>query len=118
MITAHLPPFDNVDNSTPFTLTDSSEVDTINHPPHYTGKIECIDAIEAMAGRNPNSEEIPSQTNILKYLWRYHDKKDSVGEIRKESECLKKARWYLERLISKVEDREQAEAAKTSNKTP
>lgn len=59
--------------------------DKINHPTHYTqNEMECIDAIE---GLNLGYHE----GNILKYIVRYKFK----GGI----EDLKKAHWYLERLI-------------------
>lgn len=63
--------------------------DPIN-PDHYrNGDIECIDAIKAALGSGFNSY---LRGNILKYVWRYMDK----GGI----EDLKKARWYLNRLIA------------------
>ena len=34
---------------TGFAKSDSEAVDTVNHPPHYQGDIECIDAMKAMA---------------------------------------------------------------------
>ena len=63
--------------------------DNVNHPPHYTkDKIECIDAI-----RSATSEgyEYYLQGNIIKYIWRYNHKNGV--------EDLKKAKWYLKRLI-------------------
>lgn len=66
--------------------------DSVNHPTHYTqGKMEVIDAIEGLeAGFH--------EGNIIKYVarWRY---KNGV-------EDLKKARWYLERLIEQAEYQE------------
>lgn len=65
--------------------------DSINHPSHYTGsEIECIDAIE-------NSMDSVAfcgylKGNIEKYLWRYKLKEHPI-------EDLKKARWYLNKLI-------------------
>ena len=64
--------------------------DTVNHPPHYTeGGIECIEAIEAAL----TTEEFRGycKANCLKYIWRERHKG--------ETESLKKARWYLDRLI-------------------
>ena len=64
-------------------------VDMVNHPPHYNQYgIECIDAIKACTGKG---FEAYLQGNILKYLWRY-DYKNGV-------EDLKKAQWYLSKLI-------------------
>ena len=70
-------------------------MNTINHPKHYTqNDIECIDAIESMLGK----EQFKSycQGNCLKYLWRYKHK----GGV----EDLKKCQWYLNKLISVMEN--------------
>ena len=68
--------------------------DMVNHPPHYNQKgIECIDAIEAATDKGFESY---LQGNIIKYLWRYQHKNGV--------EDLKKAQWYLEKLISLHED--------------
>ncbi len=65
--------------------------DVVNHPPHYTdGKgIECIKAIESAL----TDEEYRGylKGNIQKYVWR---EKHKGG-----TESLKKAQWYLDRLI-------------------
>lgn len=69
--------------------------DMVNRPPHYTQtRIECIDAIGAMVESWPG-EAAYFAGNVVKYLWR-HRQKDSL-------ESLKKARWYLDRLIALVE---------------
>lgn len=69
--------------------------DVVNHPQHYTkGKIECIDAIEAVTDGMTGFEAYGTGT-IIKYLWRWPWKNGL--------EDLKKARWYLEKLIAKVE---------------
>ena len=65
------------------------EEDPVNRPKHYNkSRIECIHAIEAATG---DGYEYYLQGNILKYLWRY-DYKNGV-------EDLKKAQWYLFKLI-------------------
>lgn len=75
---------------------DEEENKRIN-PDHYKkSKIEAIDAIEACVELNPNKDQIPCQSNILKYIWRY--------PMKNKLEDLKKARWYLDRLIKKLED--------------
>jgi len=64
--------------------------DTVNHPSHYTdGGIECIEAIEAQL----TVEEYRGylKGNIAKYVWREKHKG--------RTESLKKAQWYLNRLI-------------------
>ena len=70
-------------------------VDMVNSPPHYNeAGIECIDAISAALD---NGYEYYLQGNIMKYLWRYRYKNGS--------EDLKKASWYLDKLITEVEHR-------------
>jgi len=65
------------------------ERDMVNSPPHYNqAGIECIDAIRAAT---EEGFEYYLQGNIMKYLWRYRYKNGS--------EDLKKAKWYLEKLI-------------------
>lgn len=65
--------------------------DAINSPSHYTqGKVECIDAIEsAVVGLTGTDAFATGQA--IKYLWRWKMK----GGV----EDLKKAKWYLDRLI-------------------
>ena len=64
--------------------------DMVNHPPHYkVDDIECIDAIRASTREG---YEFYLQGVILKYLWRYRYKGKPV-------EDLKKAEWYLNKLI-------------------
>ena len=68
--------------------------DAIDHPKHYTTvKIEVADAI---AGLNLNFLE----GNIVKYVCRY---KYKHGSPEKQLEDLKKAKWYLEKLITNRE---------------
>jgi len=63
--------------------------DVVNHPPHSNqAGAECIHAIEAATGEG---FEYYLQGNILKYLWRYPYKNGI--------EDLKKAQWYLNKLI-------------------
>lgn len=65
-------------------------VDMVNSPPHYNkAGVECIDAIQAAT---EDGFEYYLQGNILKYLWRYRYKNGV--------EDLKKAKWYLEKLIN------------------
>jgi hypothetical protein len=65
--------------------------DLVNHPPHYVnGEIECIEAIEAQL--TPEEFRGYLKGNIAKYVWR---EKHKGG-----TESLKKARWYLDLLIS------------------
>ena len=67
------------------------KADPIN-PSHYKqGGIECIEAIKAATGEGFIGYV---WGNVLKYLWRWA-KKGGVDD-------LKKARWYLDRLIQEV----------------
>ena len=69
--------------------------DIINHPAHYTnGKIECIDAIES-ATANLTGFKGYCAGNAIKYLWRWHSKGGT--------EDLRKAAWYIGRLIKYIE---------------
>ena len=66
-------------------------VDNVNHPSHYNdGGLECIEAIEAQL--TPEEYRGYLKGNVAKYVWREKHK----GGI----ESLRKAQWYLTRLIS------------------
>lgn len=66
--------------------------DIVNHPPHYkAGGIETIDFIEA---KNLGYH----MGNVVKYISRAGIKSDCPIED------LKKARWYLDRYITKLEE--------------
>ena len=65
--------------------------DMVNHPPHYTqGDVECIDAIKASMELREYIGFLKGQ--VIKYIWRFEKKWDPT-------EDLKKARYYLEKLI-------------------
>ena len=65
------------------------EQDMVNSPIHYNkAGIETIDALEAML---VDGFDYYLQGNIVKYLWRYRYKNGV--------EDLKKAQWYLNKLI-------------------
>jgi len=69
--------------------------DPVHSPIHYAdgNGVECIEAIEA----SMSMEEFKGflKGNVQKYVWRYAQKNGA--------EDLKKAKWYLERLITIVE---------------
>ena len=66
------------------------KIDNVNHPPHYNQQsIECIDAIEAQM--TPEEFRGYLKGNVVKYLWRERKKGGK--------ESLKKAKWYLNKLI-------------------
>jgi hypothetical protein len=68
------------------------KAEAVNHPPHYNkGKIEVIDYIEDLG-----MGEDFCAGNAIKYLSRYKYKE-------KPLEDLKKARWYIDRLIQQYE---------------
>lgn len=69
--------------------------DPVNHPQHYTfGKYEVIDVLEDWFATDPLLWQVG------KYLARAGRKGDVL-------EDLKKARWYLDRRISKLEESEK-----------
>lgn len=71
------------------------EPDMVNSPAHYNfAGIECVDAIRAATGLEGFESYL--QGNILKYLWRY--------KYKNGVEDLKKAHWYLNRLIEAQDD--------------
>ena len=73
------------------------DVDVVNHPSHYTkGRIECIDAIDS-ATTGKSGIEAVCVANIIKYLFRYEEKNGL--------EDVKKAQWYLNKLISELESK-------------
>ena len=70
--------------------------DNVNHPSHYIqGKIECIDAIEESTKGLIGISAV-CVANVIKYIWRY--------KFKNGIEDLKKARWYLDKLISHEEN--------------
>lgn len=73
-------------------MTEAQEVDVINHPPHYSANpsgIECIDIVEHMNF---------CRGAAVKYIWRAGQKDPA-----KEVEDLRKAIWYLEREVKRIE---------------
>lgn len=75
--------------------------DSVNHPSHYCqGGIECIDAIEA-AVTGLRGMEAVCAGNAIKYIWRYHQKNGV--------EDLKKARFYLNKLILLTERKDDTQ---------
>ena len=68
--------------------------DPVSKPRHYNlGGVECIDAIKAALG-----DEFKSylQGSVMKYIWRYEHKGKGLEDLRK-------AQWYLCRLIEEVQ---------------
>ena len=72
-------------------------IDMVNHPSHYTqGGIECIDALKAATVSKTGIEAVCT-ANAIKYLWRYEEK-NGIEDV-------KKARWYIDRLIRELEEK-------------
>lgn len=69
--------------------------DMVNHPEHYNQSgIECITVISASLGDGFSAY---CKGNIMKYLWRYQHKNGL--------EDLKKAQWYLNKMIDFLENK-------------
>lgn len=71
---------------------------SLENPAHYKkGNLESIDYIEAVTADVPGDEAV-SVANVLKYVSRYRQKHPLTP-----SRDLRKAAWYLDRLIKLVE---------------
>ena len=74
-------------------LTKDSK-DVINHPDHYNnGGIECIDYLKDNMSWEAYKGYLEGNTKKYLHRWRYKSK---------PIEDLKKARWYLDRLIHEL----------------
>ena len=72
--------------------------DMVNSPAHYTrGTQEVIDIIEEIIQDAPDPITGSLQWQVLKYILRMWLKGNALRDA-------KKGRWYLNRLISKLED--------------
>ena len=72
--------------------SDNLELDMVNSPAHYNkANIETIDMIESVTD---DGFEAYLQGNILKYICRF--------KYKNGVEDLKKAKWYLNRLIKTI----------------
>ena len=80
----------------------------VTRPPHYQSEsgLEVIDVIEAFT-TNLNGIEATDTGNIIKYMCRWKSK-NGLQDLRK-------AAWYLEHLISKVEEQEEEELFEKEN---
>ena len=79
---------------------DENVPDMVNHPKHYTqGGIECIECIKA-AVTNKVGIEAVCVANVIKYLFRYEEK-NGIEDVRK-------AKWYIERLLKELEESQQS----------
>ncbi len=81
--------------------------DNVNNPTHYTqGGIECIDALKAATVGKTGIEAI-CVANVIKYLWRY-EKKNGLEDV-------KKAQWYINRLIQELKQKKENNALHNPN---
>jgi len=72
---------------------DKTYGDDVDSPFHYNnGNIECIDAIKAASTKEEFEGYV--RANVLKYVWRFRYK-DNIKDLRK-------ARWYLDKLIDSL----------------
>ena len=72
---------------------DKTYGDDVDSPFHYNkGNIECIDAIKAASTKEEFEGYI--RANVLKYVWRFRYK-DNIKDLRK-------AKWYLDKLIESL----------------
>ena len=80
-------------------------IDIVNHPPHYKqGKWEVIEVLEEFFPRDP------LLFNVGKYILRHEHKANPI-------EDLKKAAWYLNRKIAKLEASNDSQQAAPSTST-
>lgn len=71
-------------------MPDNKEPDMVNNPPHYKSHpsgIECIQIVEHMPF---------NLGSAVKYIWRNEEKGNQIQD-------LKKAAWYIQREIERLE---------------
>ena len=79
--------------------TNDNNLDMVSHPKHYTqGDIECIDALKAATVGKRGIEAV-CVANVIKYCWRYEEK-NGIEDVRK-------AKFYIERLLKELEESQQ-----------
>ena len=77
---------------------ESKTEDMVNHPSHYTsGGVECIDAITSALSSYEDSVDSWLVGQVIQYLWRAPLKG-------KYEEDIKKAQFYLNRLVEKIDE--------------
>ena len=83
--------------------------DPVNHPSHYQyGRFEVIDILEEAVRLAPDPIKGSLQYQVLKYMLRLWGKDNPLQDA-------KKSRWYLNRLIEKMEADSQYDASYTAN---
>lgn len=73
-------------------------IDNINHPKHYEGNIECIDAMQEVIGKVGVIDFCIG--NAFKYIWR------CMKKHKMPIEDLKKCRWYINKALDLLESEE------------
>lgn len=68
--------------------------DNVNNPTHYTGEVECIEAIKSSMSNESFKGYLKG--NIIKYIWRY--------ERKNGTEDLLKCQWYVNRLVKEIQN--------------
>ena len=66
--------------------------DPVEHPAHYTSRVPGIECIQVTEHFDFN------RGNAIKYIWRAGEK-----DPKREIEDLRKAAWYINREIAKLE---------------
>lgn len=77
-------------NKTKYPKPPQAKVDMVNHPPHYLQNPSGVECIEIVRHLNFN------RGSAIKYIWRADEKGKTI-------EDLKKARFYLDDEITKLE---------------
>lgn len=75
------------------------QVDNVNHPKHYEGKIECINAMQEVLGKDGTISFCIG--NAFKYIWRCKKKHPTPIED------LKKCRWYINKALELLESEDK-----------
>jgi hypothetical protein len=93
---------DSMNNYIPQVEVDSeSQEDNVNHPKHYEGNIECIDAMQEVLGKHGTISFCIG--NAFKYIWRCKKKHPTPIED------LKKCRWYIDKALELLESEDKNE---------
>lgn len=75
------------------------EYEHVDHPPHYQGRIECIDYIEDKLTHEEYAGFL--RGSVMKYMDRLGKKEDDLADA-------KKALWYLLALVDHLRKRKEA----------
>ena len=90
-----------------WSVTDKN--DPVNHPSHYTqGGIEALDAIASALSASEFVGYLKGQ--IFKYMWRAPHKNKALEDY-------KKARFYLDMLISREESNQESQRTEDSSRS-